>query len=67
MPEIVFTVSGAHPDTGEKLYSLRIGGKIIEDGLTIDQVICRISREDKSLGEKHITLPEDRLSRHSRR
>lgn len=67
MSEIIFKAYGPHPDPGEKVYSLWINGKFMEDGLTIDQVIRRISREDESLGEKHITLPEDRLPRHSRR
>lgn len=68
MSELIFNVSGTHPDTGEKLYSLRVNGKIMEDGLTIDQVIRRIGREDsEELGERHLTLPEDLKSRHSRR
>ena len=66
MPEIEFSVSGERG--GEKLYALRVNGNLIEDGLTIDQVIRRIAREDsEELGEKHLTLPEDLKPRHSRR
>lgn len=66
--DIKFTVTGADPNTGEKLYSLRINGKIVADGLTIDQVVRRIGREDEEeLGERHIQLPEHLQPRHSRR
>lgn len=66
MPEIEFTVSGERG--GEKLYALRINGKLIEDGLTIDEVIRRINRNDEEcLGERHSRTPEDIRPRHSRR
>ena len=53
---------------GEKLYALRINGKLIEDGLTIDEVIRRINRNDmECLGERHCQTPETQMPRHSRR
>lgn len=67
MPDIEFKSTGVDGQ-GEKLYELRIGGKLIEEGLTIDEVIRRISRDDEArLGEKHMRLPEDLRQRHSRR
>ena len=66
MPDIEFSVSGERE--GEKLYALRINGKLIEDGLTIDEVIRRINRNDmECLGERHCQTPEDLRPRHSRR
>ena len=56
--EIEFTVSAVHG--GEKLYALRINGKLIEDDLTIDEVIRRINRDDEEcLGEKHCPHMEE--------
>ena len=67
MRRIDFTVAGQLPD-GEKLYELRIEGKLIQEGLTIDEVIRRINRSDEeALGETHMSLPEDLRPRHSRR
>ena len=67
MRRIDFTVAGQLPN-GEKLYELRIEGKLIQEGLTIDQVVRRICREDEEcLGERSMTLPEDLRPRHSRR
>jgi len=66
MHDIEFTVSDVRD--GEKFYALRINGKLIEDNLSIDEVIRRIAREDADcLGERHMTLPENLKSRHSRR
>ena len=66
MPEIEFTVSGERG--GEKLYALRINGKLIENDLTIDEVIRRINRNDEEcLGERHCQRPEDIRPRPSRR
>ena len=66
MPDIEFTVSGER--CGEKLYALRINGKLIEDALTIDEVIRRINKDDEEcLGERHCQRPEDIRPRHSRR
>lgn len=66
MPDVEFTVSGERE--GEKLYALRINGKLIEDGLTIDEVIRRINQNDmECLGERHCQTPETQMPRHSRR
>lgn len=68
MSEIKFTVTGADANTGEKLYSLCINGKIVADGLTIDQVVRRIGREDEEeLGGRHMQLPEHLRQHYSRR
>ena len=66
MSEIKFTVNGECG--GEKLYELRVNGKIVSRGLTIDEVVRLINRADEeALGGRHITTPEDRAPRHSRR
>lgn len=66
MADIEFTVSAERD--GEKLYALRINGKLIEDGLSIDEVVRRINRADEeALGHRHIDTPEDKLPRPSRR
>lgn len=66
MSEIKFTVSGERG--GEKFYELRVNGKIVSSGLTIDEVVRLINRADEeALGERHITTPEDRSPRHNRR
>ena len=66
MSEIEFTESGMRG--GEKLCELRVNGKIVSSGLTIDEVVRLINRADEeALGERHITTPEDKMPRHSRR
>lgn len=66
MSETKFTESGMRG--GEKFYELRVNGKIVSSGLTIDEVVRLINRADEeALGERHITTPEDRSPRHSRR
>lgn len=67
MPEIEFTVCGENA-AGEKLYNLKVAGKIVSGPMTIDEVIYHINKADEmSLGERHIQIPEDRTPRHSRR
>ena len=51
--DIRFTATGYLPG-GEKVYRLIIDGKIIRDGLTLDEVVRAINRRDEErLGELH--------------
>lgn len=48
-----FKITGTRPD-GVKLYRLEIDGRIVREGLTIDEVIEAINRADEeSLGARH--------------
>lgn len=67
MPDIEFSVCGVNK-AGEKLYTLRVNKKIVGEPMTIDEVVRHINRADElTLGERHMTLPEDLKPRHSRR
>ena len=67
MPDIEFSVCGMNAD-GEKLYTLRVNKKIVGEPMTIDEVVRQINRADElTLGERHMTTPEDRLPWRSRR
>lgn len=50
---IKFEQTGQRAD-GEKLYRLVIDDRVIREGMTIDEVIAEIHREDElSLGTRH--------------
>ena len=50
---IKFECHAKRPD-GEKLYRLVIDGRVVREGLTIDEVIEAINRRDEDrLGEDH--------------
>lgn len=67
MPDIEFKLCGENA-AGEKLYNLKVAGKIVSGPMTIDEVIRHINEADElSFGERHMYIPEDLLPRHSRR
>ena len=39
--------TGVDPDTGEPVYRILIGGRVVRKGLTLDQVIEAINRQDE--------------------
>ena len=48
-----FERTGVDPYTGEMLYRLQIKGRMVREGLTIDQVIEAITAQDEErLGEE---------------
>lgn len=54
---IKFEQTGRRPD-GEILYRLVIGDEVIREGMTLDEVIAEIHREDEeNLGARHSPRP----------
>lgn len=54
---IRFEQTGRNPG-GEKIYRLVIDDRVIREGMTLDEVIAEIHREDEtSLGERHTPQP----------
>lgn len=51
--DIRFRRCGVRPD-GEALYRMEIDGRVTTEGLTLDEVIAAINKEDEErLGEEH--------------
>lgn len=54
---IKFEQTGRRPD-GEKIYRLVINDRVIREGMTLDEVIVEIQREDEeNLGARHTPRP----------
>lgn len=67
MRSLKFEHNGFSPD-GERLYDLVIDEVLVESGLTIDQVVEHINRNDeRRLGKIHVQTPEDLRQEVSRR
>ena len=60
MPSLKFEQMGFRIEDGECLYRLVIGGRVVRENLTLDQVIEAINRQDEErLGEEHGPLSPD--------
>ena len=67
MEKVVFKKSGVSAD-GDALYDLWIGGKLVREGLTMDEVVKRIcGPEEPDRNPPQIRTPEDRRGRLQRR
>ena len=67
MEKVVFKKSGVSAD-GDALYDLYIGGKLVREGLTMDEVVERIcGSAEPDRNPPQIRTPEDRRGRLQRR
>ena len=67
MEKVVFKKSGVSAE-GDALYDLWIGGELVREGLTMDEVVERIcGTEEPDRNPPQIQTPEDRRSPLQRR